>query len=266
MSDGHDSPGPAEHCCGDAAVYLLGLLDERRRAEFLEHARSCALCGDDLAALAPAADYLATAVPQVPAPARTKRDVMAIVRREADTRAADTRAADTQAAGTQATGTAGAARSTARSRPARGRRFALRPALALAGACALAAGVLIGGLAAPFGGGSAKVSDSAARVVSADVTLAGASAALHQSAGHTWLTVAHFPEPTSGHVYEVWVKGPGSNALPRATDSLFAPTNAGTATVAVPDGNGASVVMVTQEPAGGTQQPTTTPVIVAHVS
>ncbi len=259
MSDGHDSPGPAEHRCGDAAVYLLGLLDERHSAEFLQHARSCALCGDDLAALAPAADYLATAVPQVPAPARTKRDVMAIVRREADAQAAE--AAEADAAGARAAASTGT-----RSRSARRRLFALRPALALAGTGALAAGVLIGGLATPFGGGSAKVSDSAARVVSANVTLAGASAALHQSAGHTWLTVAHFPEPTSGHVYEVWVKGPGSNALPRATDSLFAPTKAGTATVAVPDSDKASVVMVTQEPAGGTRQPTTTPVIVAHVS
>jgi anti-sigma-K factor RskA len=261
MSDEHDSPSPAEHYCGDAAVYLLGLLDERRSEEFLEHARSCALCGDDLAALAPAVDHLATAVPQVPAPARAKRDVMAVVRDEADAHAAGTAAAAGAAAGAAAP-----ARSTARSRPPRRRRFALRPALALAGAGTLVAGVLIGALATPFGGGSARVSDSASRVVSADVTLAGASAALHQSSGHTWLTVAHFPEPSSGHVYEVWVKGPGHDALPRATDSLFAPTTAGTATVAVPDSSGASVVMVTQEPAGGTRQPTTTPVIVAHVS
>ena len=248
MSEVHDSPNPAERCCGDAAVYLLGLLDERGSGEFLEHARSCALCGDDLAALAPAVDHLATAVPRMHAPAHARRDVMAIVRSEADAQAA------------------AAARSATPSRPPRRRRVALRPVLALAGAGALAAGVLIGGLAAPFGGGAAKVGDSASRVVSADVTLAGASAALHQNAGHTWLTVAHFPEPSSGHVYEVWVKGPGHNALPRATDSLFAPTKAGAATVAVPDSGGASVVMVTQEPAGGTRQPTTTPVIVAHVS
>ena len=101
--------------------------------------------------------------------------------------------------------------------------------------------------------------------MSADVTLAGASATLHQSGGHTWLTVSDMPAPSSGHVYEVWVKRPG-HAVPQPTDSLFAPTSSGAATVDVPGGLGASVVMVTQEPAGGSPLPTTAPVIVARLS
>ena len=129
----------------------------------------------------------------------------------------------------------------------------------------LAAGVAIGALSTPFGGGSTPAGGSSARVVSADVTLAGASAALHQGGGHTWLTVADMPEPSSGHVYEVWLKRPG-HAEPQPTDSLFAPTSSGAATVAVPDSGGANEVLVTQEPAGGTQLPTAPPVIVAHLS
>jgi hypothetical protein len=244
-SGAHDTPSPEGPVCGDAAVYLLGLLDEQHSKAFLEHALLCALCSDDLAALGPAVDSLPTTVPQVPAPAHAKRQVMAVVRSEAAQQAA---------------------RSSPRSRgTARGRLARRRPALALAGAGLLAAGVALGGLSTPFGGGSARVGGASARVVSADVTLAGASAELHQSGGHTWLTVANMPEPASGHVYEVWLKHPGQ-AEPRPTNSLFAPTSTGTATVAVPDSGGANEVLVTQEPAGGTRLPTDPAVIVAHLS
>jgi hypothetical protein len=246
-----DSPGPAEGGCGDAAVYLLGLLDERHSSMFVEHARSCALCSDDLAALAPAVEHLPTTVRQVPAPAQAKRQVMAVVRSEA--------ALVRSEAAQQATRSSSRARGTSR------RRFAVRPALALVGTAMLAAGVAIGALSTHFGGGSTPAGGSSARVVSADVTLAGTSAALHQSGGHAWLTVADMPEPSSGHVYEVWLKRPG-HTEPQPTNSLFAPTSSGAATVAVPGSGGASEVLVTQEPAGGTQLPTSSPVIVAHLS
>jgi hypothetical protein len=260
-----DLPSPAEGGCGDAALYLLGLLDERHSRMFAEHARSCALCSDDLAALAPAVEHLPTAVRQVPAPAHAKRRVMAVVRGEAAQQASGSSTSATrQTSRASAGATRQASRFSWRARGAARGRFALRPALALAGTAMLAAGVAIGALSTPFGGG-APAGRPAARVVSADVTLAGARAALHQSGGHTWLTVADMPEPPSGHVYEVWLQRPG-HAEPQPTDSLFAPTSSGTATAAVPDSGGASEVLVTQEPAGGTQVPTTSPVIVAHLS
>jgi Anti-sigma-K factor rskA len=243
-SEAHDSPDPAGPCCGDAAIYLLGLLDEQHTSAFLEHALSCALCSDDLAALAPAVDSLSATVPQVSAPAHTKRQVMAVVRSEPTRRES---------------------RSPLQPRMARGRLALRRPALALAGAGLLAAGFAVGGLSTPFGGGSPRVGGPAARVVSADVTLTGASAALHESGGHTWLTVSNMPEPSSGHVYEVWLKRPG-HTLPQPTNSLFAPTASGAATVAVPDSGGASEVLVTQEPAGGTRAPTAPAVILARLS
>ncbi len=254
-SDSRALPSSAEGGCGDAALHLLGLLDERHSRMFVEHARTCALCSDDLAALAPAVEHLPTTVRHVPAPAHAKRQVMAVVRSEAAQRATLSSSPASQRA----------ARSSSRVRGAAPKRFALRPALALAGTAMLAAGVAIGALSTPFGGGSTPAGDSSARVVSADVTQAGASAALHQSGGHTWLTVADMPEPSSGHVYEVWLKRPG-RAEPLPTDSLFAPTSSGTATVAVPDSGGASEVLVTQEPSGGTRLPTSSPVIVAHLS
>jgi hypothetical protein len=224
-------------------VYLLGLLDEHHSATFIEHAQRCSVCSDELEALAPAVDRLPGAVPYILAPERVKQHVMTVVRDEAD-----------------------AARSAAR-RPRRARtRFtAGRPALAIAGAGLLAVGVGAGALFTPFGGGGAPAGEGAPRTVNADVTLTGASAQLHQSNGHTWLTVSKLPAPSAGHMYEVWVKYP-AHAAPQPTDSLFAPTASGTSTVAVPGGTGASEVLVTQEPDGGTSQPTSAPVIVARLS
>jgi hypothetical protein len=254
-SDPSDLPSPGDGGCGDGALYLLGLLDERHSRMFVEHARSCALCSDDLAALAPAVEHLPTTVRQVPAPAHAKRQVMAVVRSEASQ----------QAARSAARAARPPTRSSSRARGTARRRFALHPALALGGTAMLAAGIAIGALSGLFGGGSTPAGGSSGRVVSADVMVGGASAALHQSGGHTWLTVADMPEPSSGHVYEVWVKRPG-HSQPQPTDSLFAPTSSGTATVAVPDSGGANEVLVTQEPAGGTRLPTAPAVIVAHLS
>jgi hypothetical protein len=237
VSQEHDSSVPNEDCCGEAAVYLLGLLDERHSETFLEHAQSCALCSDDLAALAPAVDSLPSSVPQLLAPSDAKRHVMAVVRSEASP----------------------ARRTSPRTVKERGRMLAVRrPVLALAAAGLLAAGVAIGGLTIPSGGGTT-------RVVSANVAPAGASAAVHESGGRTWLTVTKMPKPSAGYVYQVWVKRP-DRALPQPTDSLFTPTTAGSATVAVPNRPGVSEVMVTQEPAGGSRLPTSPAIIVAHVA
>ncbi len=237
MSEDNDLSVPREGYCGEAAVYLLGLLDERHSQLFLEHARSCAVCSDDLAALAPAVDSLPSSVPQISAPPDAKRHVMAVVRSEASL----------------------AMRSSPRPVKASSRVFAVRrPVLALAGAGLLAAGVAIGGLTISSGGAST-------RAVSADVVPSGATATLHESAGHNWLTVSKMPKPSAGYVYEVWVKRPDS-ALPQPTDSLFTPTTSGTATVAVPNRPGASEVMVTQEPAGGSRRPTSPAIIVARLA
>jgi hypothetical protein len=244
MSEEREEQLPGEGSCGDAAIYLLGLLDEEQSSAFLAHARSCALCSDDLAALGPAADSLSAAVPQVPAPAHAKRHVMAVVRSEAPVpqRAPAHPSLERWWVGLR-------------------RHRSRGPVLALAGAGLLAAGIAVGGLSTPlFGGGSG---GGSARVLSADVTLPGARAVLHESGNVTWLTVAKMPEPASGHVYEVWLKRSGG--APQPTDSLFAPTAAGTATVDVPAARGTDEVLVTQEPAGGSRQPTGPVLIAAHL-
>ena len=290
------TPAATDGRCGDAAIYLLGLLDERHAKRFLDHAGACAVCRDELGALRPAVDVLPATVPQLAAPAHVKRRLMSVVRSEARTAPADASREGTSwksssrdgfsrdGASREGASREGASRKGAsledasREDASRGRATrraagglwdrllprprSRRPALALTAACLLAGGAAIGALAGSGGAGSG---GSATRVISADVTIAGASAALHESAGHDWLTVAGLPQPRAGRVYEVWVKRPGGP--PQPTSSLFAPTRAGSATAAVPsDLPHASEVMVTQEPAGGSELPTTAAVIVARVS
>jgi hypothetical protein len=253
-SEDRDMPVQPEGRCGDAAIYLLGLLDEREAKRFLEHAESCAVCRDELGALRPVVDVLPAAVPQLRAPEHVKRRVMSVVRAEARDIARHSQR------GVSRRGAAGAMRGLrGRLLPPRGAR---RPALALAATGLLAGGVAIGALIAA--GGGAAGGGAATRVVSADVTIAGASAALHESAGHDWLTAAGLPRLRAGRVYEVWVKHP--DGAPQPTSSLFSPTSAGAASASVPSDLGAgSLVMVTQEPAGGSELPTGSPVIVARV-
>jgi hypothetical protein len=65
-------------------------------------------------------------------------------------------------------------------------------------------------------------------------------------------------------VYEVWIKRSGA---PQPTDALFTVTAQGDATVGVPGSlDGVKVIMVTSEPLGGSRVPTTSPVIIAHLS
>jgi hypothetical protein len=253
VSEDLDMPTPPDGSCGDAAIYLLGLLDEPQSARFLEHVDTCAVCRDELGALQPAVDVLPATVPQLDAPEHVKQRVMSVVHAEARSAGSSQRAA---APG----GRARVARRAGAWEWLLARHGARRPALALAVTALLAGGIAIG---TQVSGGSG--AGSRAHVFAADVTVAGAHAALHESAGHNWLTVAGLPQPRAGRVYEVWVKHPGG--LPQPTSTLFTPTSSGSATAAVPNDLGrASEVMVTQEPAGGSALPTSAPVIVAHVS
>ncbi len=75
--DGHD-------CSGDAAAYVLGALEEHEVAPFLRHADGCAICRDELASLQVVADMLPAAVSPVSAPRGLRRRVLATVYEEAE--------------------------------------------------------------------------------------------------------------------------------------------------------------------------------------
>lgn len=234
-----------------AAAYLLGALAGAERHEFEAHLATCAHCREDVAGLRVVADALPLAVPPVPPPPALRERLMATVHAEADVLSAAGAAADRPA-------------------PARRRRFTLslgRP-LALAGAAA----VLLVGLAVGFGIGTATNGTQTktqtvvqVRTVQASVTPATAprgTAVIVVRDGVATLRVKGLPAPPKGKIYEVWLLRRGAQA-PSPTDALFSVSTEGSGRVALPSVNDVEQVLVTAEPDGGSQAPTSQPFISA---
>jgi anti-sigma-K factor RskA len=226
-----------DSCAQDAAPYVLGALTESEHAAFVIHMQSCVVCREEVAALQGVVAVLPSAVPQMEAPSDLKRRVMATVKSDAVLREVE------PAAGLRGRGFA---------MP----RLAWRPVLgSLAGAAAAAVIAVV----ALTSGGS-----TSTKVIRAQVTVPRASVSVRVSGGHAELNVADMPQTAPNHVYEVWVKRAGN---PQPTDALFTVSTAGDATVGVPGSvKGVKEILVTSEPTGGSQVPTSNPVIVAHLS
>lgn len=219
-----------DDCAGDVAAYVLGALDPEEVDTFRRHLETCVVCREEVHTLRQVADALPMAAPQHPVPRSLRRRVLAEVRAEAR----------------------------ARTRAGRGRPtwlVGLRGA-ALAGSAALAVAV-----AAIVGVEVTSSSGTSTHVYAASI----GDAQLRTGGGHAELIVHRLAQPAAGHVYEVWLKR-GEHA-PSPTKALFSVTSSGEGDVDVPGNlHGVTTVMVTQEPAGGTQAPTTAPVIVASLT
>jgi anti-sigma-K factor RskA len=229
-----------KHDCGaDAAAYVLGALEPAEAKAFSRHLDTCVVCRDEVAAFEHTANALAMTPPQHRAPRGLKRRVMRAVR-ESD--------ADAQAQGAPAR------------RPRRfgSGLFVARPAVA--GLAALAVVVVVIGAIIVGSNGS-----SGTQSITAAVTGSPGTAQLSVSGGHGQLVMRNFPQPATGHIYELWELRSGAKA-PQPTGTLFSVNSSGAGNVGVPGGlRGVSKVLVTQEPAGGSLAPTTTPVIVASL-
>jgi anti-sigma factor RsiW len=235
------------------AAFLLGALSDAERREFEAHMSTCAHCREDIASLRTVADALPLAVPPVAPPPQLRDRLMETVRAEAEVLSAAGPAAD-------------------RPRPQRRRRFALafgRP-LALAGA----AGALVLGVALGLGIGAATNDNGTktqtvvqVRTVQARVVKAAAprgTAVIVVRDGVATLRVTGLPAPPPGKVYEVWLLRRGA-AAPSPTDALFSVSTRGSGRVALPSVNGVEAVLVTAEPDGGSQAPTSQPFINASL-
>jgi anti-sigma-K factor RskA len=231
VEDSHIDP---RQCGDNAASYVLGALTEEDHDAFRRHLDSCAVCREEVAALQVIASALPAAAPQLSAPPALKRRVMASVHEDLRRDMVG-----------------------ASARPPRRRPLAVlrwRPALVSA---VLAAVVVVLAVVAlsPGGGGT--------RVIRAQAP-AGVNVSLRVSGGHAQLDISGMPQTPPQRVYEVWIKRSGA---PQPTDALFTVTAQGDATVGVPGSlDGVKVIMVTSEPLGGSRVPTTSPVIIAHLS
>jgi anti-sigma-K factor RskA len=224
-----------QHDCGtDAAAYVLGALEPAEAEAYSRHLATCVVCRDEVATFQHTANALAMAPPQHAAPRGLKRRVMRAVRES-----------DAEAQGSAAR------------RPRRSGWMA-RPAIAAVAALAVVV-VVVGAIIVSSGG------SSGTRTIAATVTGSPGSAQLSVSGGRGELVVRGFPQPAAGHIYEVWKLHDGAK-VPSPTRTLFSVNSSGAADVGVPgDLNGVTKVLVSQEPAGGSLVPTTTPVIVASV-
>ena len=83
--------------------------------------------------------------------------------------------------------------------------------------------------------------------------------------GHGTLKVEGMDQPPRGRVYQVWTQRFGQD--PKPTDALFTVDKDGSASVDVPaDAGSVDAVLVTDEPPGGSLQPTTGPYISVRLS
>lgn len=228
MTSDRDVMSGHRDCGGDAAAYALGALEPSEAAAFRRHLATCAVCQDEVSAFEQAADNLAVATLQLPAPPRLRRRVTRAVRAQARSE-----------------------RRRARARPR------VVPRLALAGAVVLV--VLATAFVALFPAGAGP------RVIQASVLGSPGTAQLRVASGSVELVVRRLPRPPSGEIYEVWLQRPGR--APTPTSALFSVTAAGAADVGVPGNlHGVGRVMVTVEPDGGSRVPTHPPLIVAKLS
>ncbi|HEX3874326.1 MAG TPA: anti-sigma factor [Solirubrobacteraceae bacterium] len=234
--------GHVECSTGDAAAYVLGALESYEVEPFRDHLASCVICRDEVAALQVVADMLPSTVTPTAAPGGLRKRVLSTVYDEAE---------QLQPVGSH------------RDRAVFGFHFKsirgplVRPVMALGATALVAIGVLLGTIGFSSG--------TPTRVIQATVPNSPAltTAELRVHGGSAELVVAGMPPPPSGQVYEVWVQ---RGARTDRTNALFTPTTNGSADVDIPgDVKGVSTVMVTAEPAGGTDTPTTSPVIRASL-
>jgi anti-sigma-K factor RskA len=214
--------------CGEnAAAYVLGALTPSEADAFRRHIAECTACRDEVASFERITAALPDAGVQPDVPRELRRRVMREVR---------------------------ATPKASVERPRLRATRSWRPLTAWGGALAAVIVAVIVAVALSSGGSSTRT-----------IAAASGNAELRISGGRGDLIVRRLPQLPTGRIYEMWVQR--GSAQPRPTGTLFGVSAGGTAAVGVPGSlDGVSAVLVTQEPAGGTLAPTSTPVIVARLS
>jgi len=215
----------------DLAAYVLGALDADEVAGFERHLESCERCREEMRWLEPAVGTLPEAVERLEAPPQLRETLMAEVLE--DVREAEGRAA-----------------------PRRSwRQWLLKPAMGLAVVALLVAGV-VGYEVGKDGGGEGGAPSTIERQVGSltvKMVSEGDGGTLHLSG------VDQLPPDK---VLEAWVEREGKV---EAVPALFVPDREGQAETRITDMNGVATVMVTEEPRGGSDQPTGEPIMTMSV-
>lgn len=222
----------------EVAAYAIGALDPDRVGELEAHLEGCERCQEELRWLSPAVQALPEAVGRQAPPPELKRRLMAEVR--ADAEAAERRGRAESRAGI--------------GEWLRGLKvggLTWKPLAGLAAVILIVAGGI--GYAVGNGGGSGGAHttevEPGANGIAAKVVTEGDRGEIHLAG------VKPLPQ---GRVLEAWVERDG---VVEAVPALFAPDHAGNASTTIESMKGVSAVMVTREPEGGTEKPTTKPIV-----
>jgi anti-sigma-K factor RskA len=264
-----------------AAIYALGALDETERASFEAHLATCDVCTAEVSELRNVAGLLAMAAPDVGPPSRLRERILA------DARAVRPSSAAPIDASPATTSAARVHRGASRSAFGRG---ALVPWLAAAAAVAFAAyfgqqyrGERHQRLAAQqaLAAARAAVDSTATAVARRDsviasliapdvqtVTVSGSGPSpsaryfLDRRAGRIVIAANSLPPAASGRTYQLWGIQTGRPPVSLGTFNTDSSGRALT-TLPIPAGLRIAVTAVTDEPSGGSAQPTTTPFLAA---
>ena len=209
----------------DLAAYVLGALDGDEAAELERHLEGCERCQEEMRWLEPAVQVLPESVERQEPPRALRAALMAEVHD------------DVRAAG---------------ARPAAGRRrgWLLKPAMGFAVVALLVAGVV------GYEVGNDGSGDGGASTLERQV--GGINVKMVQEGNSGTLQLSGVHQLPQDKVLEAWVEREGEV---EAVPALFVPDRNGQAETRIADMNGVEVVMVTEEPQGGSETPTGEPIM-----
>ena len=266
-----------------AAPYALGALDPEERRSFEEHLAACAVCSAEVQELQQVAALIATAAPQVKPPAGLRERIIA-----------DARGVRPISAGARPAPDAlpGAAAERPGAVPASPNRRVQSIVPWLAAAAAIVFAVYFGeryrgerdaretaerSLASArltldsTGSALARRDSLIASLVSPDVQAVAVSGSgpnpsakyfLDRRRGRVVIAASSLPPAARGRTYQLWGIETGKPPVSLGTFNTDSSGSA-LASLAVPAGLRIAVTAVTDEPAGGSPQPTTTPFLAA---
>jgi anti-sigma-K factor RskA len=220
----------------ELSAYLLGALAPREAEALAQHLEGCQRCREEMRWLAPALDALPETVARMQPPPQLRERLLAEVREDAR------RATD---AASERRGGLDWLRDVARPH--------WRPLAAGAAVLLIVAAVVgyeIGNGGSEGGGGTVTTLETKEPTgLLAAVSMEGTE--------HGRIKLSNVPSLPPDKVLEAWVERDGEVEAVRA---LFVPDGEGQAATTIGDMRGVSTVMVTREPPGGSEAPTSEPI------
>jgi len=222
----------------EVAAYAIGALDPGQVAELERHLAGCERCQGELRWLSPAVRALPEAVERQAPPPELKQRLMAEVRAD----------------GAGEEGREPARFGSGLGEWLRGLHVGGLTWKPLAG-LALVVLVIAGGIGYAVGNGGGS---GGAHTTAVEPGANGIAAKVVSEDDRGELHLAGVKPLPKGRVLEAWVERDG---IVEAVPALFAPDQAGRASTTIESMKGVTAVMVTREPAGGSNKPTTKPIV-----